>query len=321
MNVVKSQDSRQHCSDINSSGLKTGIREVENYLSTYEANNQVNNTDSKAVDKRNVINKVHVNYFLNLYCQNVKSINCPLKKEYFKNLIQEEKLDILILTKTWESDATQFGSEKLCRNMKVLTARGKKDTYKGQGITVFVKYPLAQHIVECTKHNGRFLRIIFRHKKKRPLALYTLQCPTAPYNEGAPETKELTKLLQKWICKDLNNGYNILIAGDINSYSNSEIDYQGTSVGQKPSLIIQLFERNNMTDIYRLFNPDSKIFTFKSTKATSRLDNYWVSSGFIKDIVETKIDEFNSNISDHAGIYLKCYWKHKAVKSLKFDKT
>ena len=68
-------------------------------------------------------------------------------------------------------------------------------------------------------------------------------------------------------------------------------------------------------------NPNSPATTFKSTISSSRLDYFWISPDLVKNVHETKIDNFNSEISDHAGISIIFQWKHKALPSLKYEKT
>ena len=279
----------------------------ENQAHFQESNNNTNSSDKKKS--------------VRIYSQNVKSINDNVKKEFMINTFVRKKIDILVLTETWEHPDEKYGCKNLIVGTKTITASGTSEEYKGQGVAVIVKYPLAQNVIQYNIICGRVIRILFKRRKQTPIALYAMQAPTAPYGAGYQQTIDICKQIDKLIIEDTKKSHGIIICGDMNSYSDKLTDYQGNGPGQSPSALIKLFCKFELVDIFRVINPIDKTFTFRNTIMQSRLDHFWLSSNIIKCVKKTSIGEFTDIISDHAPIFLDIEWKSKKFPSSKFTKT
>ena len=63
-----------------------------------------------------------------------------------------------------------------------------------------------------------------------------------------------------------NEGVNLICAGDFNTYLNPEVDKDGgklQDISKFSSQLQSLLENYNMTDIWRINNPDTKRFTWR----------------------------------------------------------
>lgn len=258
---------------------------------------------------------------LRILCQNVKSINDPYKKEYFKYILHKDKIDILILTETWEEPNCLYGIERTFSKFKTIKSTGTMESHKGKGIAVIIGYPLAQHVISYTCIQGRLIRIILRHRKKHAISLYAIQAPTAPYGAGAEETFQFNKQLVLLLNEDRSKGRRNIICGDLNSYPDKNFDYTGPGNGQSPSRIISSLQFYGLIDIYRVFNPQEVVATFRNNIVSTRLDQFWISPQVVGDVKGTKIMPFEDTVSDHSTIILEVLWPYKKCKSTKFEKT
>lgn len=270
-------------------------------------------------------NELHVKHNnkekVRILCQNVKSINDSYKKEYFKNILSKKKVDILILTETWEEPGKPYGIERTFPNCKTIKSCGKKDSYKGKGIAVVIQYPLAQHVFSFKSIAGRLIRIVFKYRKKHAISLYAIQAPTAPYGAGSEETCQINDQIRQFLNEDMSERRRVVFCGDLNSYADRTLDYTGSTNGQSPSRIILSLQSFGLLDIYRTLNPELIATTFRSSTVASRLDQFWVSPQLFSQIGEAKIWPFEETISDHSAIFLELTWNHKKQKSKKFEKT
>lgn len=276
-------------------------------------NNLIDNTSSAAND--------NANNMIKILCQNVRSINDELKKQYFKFIKQEKKIDILILTETWEESNRQYGIEKSFPLCKTIKSTGTQLTHKGNGIAVIIDYPLAQHVVSYTSIPGRLIRIILKYKKRHSIALYAIQAPTAPYGAGAEETNQLNGSIIQLINDDVRERRRIIFCGDLNSYAERCLDYIGPGNGQTPSAIINSLLNFGLIDIFRALYPEVIATTFQSNNVSSRLDQFWISPQLVSQTIKAEIWPCDNSISDHSAILLKLNWNNKRCKSSKFQKT
>lgn len=300
------------------------VAKMLSLLKIKEDNSNIVNTINLKNSKNANIDTKHFtqpNVTLKIFVQNIRSINEEHKKQYVTDIMNRHDPDILALTETWECESLKFGIEKYFPHHKTIIARATENCYKGQGIAVIIKYPLAQNIMSFKTIRGRVINLIIKKRKKNPISLYFFQAPTAPYGIGYEETLELSLLIRKLFLKDLINGRDIIVSGDINSYPDKLIDYDGDNLGQNPSKLIQLLQEFEMTDIYRLMYQDQQIFTFCNKRVKSRLDHFWLSQRLLKTVIKTSVWDIDNVISDHAMVTLEINWRHKKSKSIQFEKT
>ena len=144
-------------------------------------------------------------------------------------------------------------------------------------------------------------------KKHKETSIYFIQAPTAPYREGAAETDKMSNSLQEMLESDIGCDREIVLGGDINSYPDRSIDYDGEHGGQTPSKLIMTLQNCNLIDIMRMKN-EEPFYTFSGNNMNSRLDQYWVSSDIASKTIFTHAYKIIPFISDHAAIEMVISW-------------
>ena len=93
----------------------------------------------------------------------------------------------------------------------------------------------------------------------------------------------------------------------MNTYLNAKLDKKGLAKESNDKYtedLVELMETNNLLDIWRILNPDSKRYTWRgmtrSGQAHSRLDYFLISSNMIYDLSKASISP--SIRSDHSII-------------------
>ena len=116
---------------------------------------------------------------------------------------------------------------------------------------------------------------------------------------------------------------NVIIGGDLNVILDSKMDKEGGRGDRKPKqrqIIQKIMEDHELSDVWRVVNPDKKIFTWHSNsipRVSCRLDYFIVSCNLMNLIRHTKI--IPGFLSDHSLVCMKLetsipdrgpgYWK------------
>ena len=119
------------------------------------------------------------------------------------------------------------------------------------------------------------------------------------------------------------HGENIIIGGDFNVALDIKIDKDGGRGDRKPrqrQKVQEMIEEHDLTDVWRICNPDKKIYTWHSNgtpRVSCRLDYIVVSNNLLNNIRQTKI--IPGFLSDHSLVLIKLetsvpkrgpgYWK------------
>ena len=163
--------------------------------------------------------------------------------------------------------------EKLWQNewgYKIIFSHGSSNS---RGVCILFKNNFDLEIQKCySDDHGRFVIVDITAEGKK----YTILNLYAP-NEDNPEFFcSIFCALKDFECESL------VIGGDFNCVLNPELDKAGgrpdTKVNTRNKLL-KLMEDNNLVDIWRLFYPDTRQYTWRSTKAIiqCRLDYFLVS--------------------------------------------
>ena len=128
-------------------------------------------------------------------------------------------------------------------------------------------------------------------------------------------------------------GENVIIGGDLNVILDSKMDKEGGRGDRKPKqrqIIQKIMEEHELSDVWRVVNPDRKIFTWHSNsipRVSCRLDYFLVSGNLLNIIRQTKI--IPGFLSDHSLVYIKLetsipdrgpgYWKLNTDLLLDFE--
>ena len=154
-------------------------------------------------------------------------------------------------------------------------------------------------------------------------------------NTEAEQVKTLCELERMLDIFSLDSYKNILFAGDFNCFFNSNLEASGGNPALKKksvSKLIQLLEKYDLIDIWRIRNPFSKRYTFRKNHFSGyiqrRLDYIFVSNTLQESLQQTSI--LPSFCSDHSPILVsynkpteismgKNFWKFNS--SLVQDET
>ena len=239
---------------------------------------------------------------LKIIIQNIRGLMSPEKQYYVANNFDRNKADIYGLTETNLSERTEHQLALSYKGKaRIIKNSSENDTPRGNGIFTIVRYPLAANISKIRKIPGRVTNIILKGHKRRELSIYIVQCPTAPYSAGCLETEILSQNLGEYMENDLSKNREIILGGDVNSYPDQILDYDGPNVGKSPSKIIHLLQNINLVDIMREVN-NEPFYTFHACQTKSRLDHFWVSPRMAHKTISVKMGEFDGYISDHTEI-------------------
>lgn len=118
-------------------------------------------------------------------------------------------------------------------------------------------------------------------------------------------------------------GKNVILGGDFNVVFNIKRDKEGGRGDTKPKqrqAIQDMLDEHELTDVWRVMNPDQKVFTWHSNsrpRVSCRLDYIIVSGNLLNNIRKAKI--IPSFLSDHSLVYVNLetsipergpgYWK------------
>ena len=126
-------------------------------------------------------------------------------------------------------------------------------------------------------------------------------------NNELDQVKTLTDLSQILDCVDDIQNKDIIFGGDFNIIFDSFYDAQGGSpILKKHTLAktVQIKEKLNLVDIWRIRNPRTKSFTFRQHHATGfiqrRLDYFFISNQLQDTVIKTDI--LATFTSDHSPL-------------------
>src|SRR3954471_2356950 len=125
----------------------------------------------------------------------------------------------------------------------------------GHNVGISLTPALAHRIFKTSTHFGRILTIDMAFPHNRKLRIIGVYFPAHSLNH---EKRDTYKIIQQKIREALNQGYHIILAGDLNAVSNPSLDKISTS--KKFSSIkptgshIEFLLQQGFTDTYREHN-------------------------------------------------------------------
>ena len=118
-------------------------------------------------------------------------------------------------------------------------------------------------------------------------------------NTEAEQVKTLCELERMLDIFSLDSYKNILFAGDFNCFFNSNLEASGGNPALKKksvSKLIQLLEKYDQIDIWRIRNPFSKCYTFRKNDFSGyiqrHLDYIFVSNALQESLQQARILSF-----------------------------
>ena len=229
---------------------------------------------------------------------NVRGMRTKKKRECLFNWLSNQKAEILFLQETY---STQSIEAQWRRDFEgdFFFAHGSNHS---KGVLVILKpgLDIQTKSVECDSM-GRYV-IIEAVIQDTLFLLVNLYAPTRPH-EQSKFFKLIAEKLQEF---EKQESHQIVVGGDVNIYFDKKWDCDGSSAVVKSSVkdFNSILEENDLVDIWRLRNPDTKRFTWRQRNPLiqRRLD-YWFISDDLQDDIEY-VDIKTAVRSDHSAIIL-----------------
>ena len=223
---------------------------------------------------------------------NVRGLRDPLKRSAIFNSLRS-KYDIIFLQEIFgtPSDSDPWGREwegKFIFNMF---------STREAGVAILFR-PNLDLEIKSTKFDdsGRLLQahVVI---EQTDLNLVNVYAPSG--HTHIQERKEYFNSLRDYVSTDA--AYFNIFAGDFNCVTNPLLD-SSSHTNQSDSSVSELnrlINTHHLTDIYRLFHPDTKAFTFFSSQTSRRrLDRFYVDATKTNHVLKADIEPF-ALASDH----------------------
>lgn len=242
---------------------------------------------------------------------NVNGLRTESKRRTIFNYLKSQKVHVVLLQETHSCS----NDEKLWSNEwgnKIIYSHG---TNLARGVAVLFQkhFPVEIESVR-TDLKGRFIVL----EVKVAALKFVLVNVYAPNEDNSDYFSNLFKVIE-----DRNND-SIMMAGDFNTTLDKDIDLynnSGSNHVQKRLLLKEFMEAKGLVDVWRLHNPDSRIFTwrkpFSNDVIMSRLDYFLISQDIFLRVHKSEINM--KFMSDHSRVTLsldcsetkrgKGYWK------------
>ena len=230
-----------------------------------------------------------------IYSQNVSGLGNRLKRRTLFRNFHSMSNSIFLLQETHSCQAT----EKLW-----LTEWGGQGlfghgTSSSKGVAFLFPRNFAGKINETYMDPTGRIIIVNIDIEKENFTLVNIYSPTQ--NETQQQI-QIIDILETKI--GMFRTDNIIIGGDFNLHLNPELD----AISFKPSPnkvyrqnLIAFLESNDLTDIWRVYNPEKQVFTWRRGTLKSRLDYFFVSQHLLNS---TKCEILPGLLSDHCLLRL-----------------
>ena len=218
---------------------------------------------------------------------NVRGLRDALKRRSIFNSLANLKYDIIFVQETHgiNSDIDSWGKEwegKTCFSMF---------STREAGVAILFRASLDLEIKKTTSTpDGRVIQAqtVFMDQ---PLNLVNVYAPSGAMN--VDRRREFFDSLSNYIDTDDDTCVNVL-GGDFNCIVNSALDCNSRNYSDPTSKQLNnKAETLGLSDIYRVFHPNSKGFTFlSSTGSQSRIDRFYLDSNKLNHVLATDIEPF-----------------------------
>ena len=107
---------------------------------------------------------------------------------------------------------------------------------------------------------------------------------------------------QSMVCD--RNGLRMIVAGDVNSYTQPQLDHIGGSVNVRSCCLAAILFAFGLQDSFRMRHPDKVAFTHISKSGGSRFDQLWIrlAAGATLQVVKATIESKWLSPTDHAPV-------------------
>ena len=231
---------------------------------------------------------------LNLITWNVHGLNHPIKRKKIITFIKSKRCDIAFLQ---ETHLLSQESRKLCRDW-VGYVSASCGSSRSRGVAILVHKQLQfKCIRESRDEVGRVLLLLSEIQGHKVILA----------NVYAPNTDDPT-FFGQLECKLNDMGdHPILMGGDFNQVMDNILDRSTPSQRQcrSASVMQKMCKAFGLVDIWRLFNPSTRDYTFYSPRhnTLSRIDYIFVSNSATSSVVSSSIGSIL--LSDHAPVFLR----------------
>ena len=124
---------------------------------------------------------------------------------------------------------------------------------------------------------------------------------------------------------NISQDSNVIFGGDFNLFFNSKLEASGGNPSFKHHSVgklIELKEKYNLNDIWRIRNPKRKVYTFRQNHSSGflqrRLDYFFVSNNMQEFVIDTKV--LPAYLTDHSSLLISYSSYNDIEKSAGFWK-
>ena len=225
---------------------------------------------------------------LNIFCCNLKGLNCPNKRVACLDLLARNKIDLAMIQ---ETHLLKDDVSRLENNLYKVCASASAPN-KTKGVIILIRKTLQINIIgKGCDEDGRvaFIKCTYNDRKVAFINVY------------APNTYEndfFTRLNN--ILAELSD-FELVIGSDMNAILDPKLDKSSNSHSnpQTTKALKNLLSDFNLMDVWRLHNPTSKEYTFFSNrhKTFTRIDFIFMSTAFISLVQSIEIKHMS--LTDH----------------------
>ena len=236
---------------------------------------------------------------IDIFSKNCNGLSDKAKRIAVFNKLQRKKSGIFILQETHSTAINEYQWSQDWGCKEIYFSHGTSNQ-RGVLIAMSKNYDVTIHKVARDKH-GRYIILI----AERNAVLYTIGNIYAPTRNFA---KEQVSVFKEFIVElGENITENVIIGGDYNLYMNPRIDKLDSMPDSNDNEnyrkdIISFLEVYNLVDVWRVVNPDKRIFTWHRGNIRSRLDYFFISEHLL-NVVAT-VDISPGIHSDHSLLSL-----------------
>jgi exonuclease III len=223
---------------------------------------------------------------IDIFSLNVNGLGDKVKRMTVITKLKELCKGIIFLQETHTVEGTEPMWCNIWGNSNIKFSHG---TTNSRGVAILFSRELQFNILqEFSDKEGRFI-ILDVELNGQILTLVNLYAPTRNFENEQIETFHL-------LCESLQDfkKENLIFGGDFNLHLNPRLDkLDNSDSGDNPKFraeILSFLETENLVDIWRVFNPSARIFTWhRGTKQKSRLDYFFTAEHLLNIAINTEI--------------------------------
>lgn len=223
---------------------------------------------------------------INIFSLNANGLGDDTKRHAVFSKLKQKGKGVFLLQETHSCTMNASRFEKSWGNKNIIFSHGKSNS-KGAAILFSDGFDF-KVIKQYTDSEGRFVIIDIKHNN-HTFTIANLYAPTRDKeSEQISIFKQFINTLQTF------NQENVIIGGDFNLYLSQKLDKMDTTSlsNDNPNYrkeIESYLDSENMFDIWRVLNPDKRMFTWHRGDKKSRLDYFFISDHLTNILKDTSI--------------------------------